>query len=256
MSSNQKPDVSGALASPTLPPSYPYYKYINSPAEMGMSGKGSLSVLGKDIDGLIAYVELLVQGSGKASKTGKPLGNKFFTNTGGTCTDPSGNKQTRSMYFDFVPDGTIPFISSGMGGAKFTAFEGLIPGALGDLEVLNPFAILNAFTEGSDPSCSNITLHVIDNSNNMSMENNFVANADIQNIDPCNFNNGTNYITNIKCNQGFSNMNMYMDIEEEYNTSSFTSLPDDIISKGYLIGLSVFGLFILYKLMLKENSRR
>ena len=56
-------------------PDYPYYKYIKTPSEIGMSPTGSLSVLGKDIDGLVSYVEVLVSGGGKASATGKPLGN-------------------------------------------------------------------------------------------------------------------------------------------------------------------------------------
>ena len=62
-------------------PDYPYYKYIRTPSEMGMSGAGNLTQLGKDIDGLINYVELLVSGGGKASSTGQPLGNKFFLKT-------------------------------------------------------------------------------------------------------------------------------------------------------------------------------
>jgi hypothetical protein len=70
-----------------LGPDYPYYKYIKTPSDIGMSDKGSLTVLGKNIDGLIAYVEVLVSGGGKASATGRPLGNKFFLKTGGKCTD-------------------------------------------------------------------------------------------------------------------------------------------------------------------------
>lgn len=61
-----------------LGPSYQYYKNIKLPDEIGMSSDGSLSALGDDVDGLIAYVELLVSGEGKASSTGRPLGNKFF----------------------------------------------------------------------------------------------------------------------------------------------------------------------------------
>ncbi|MEI6898382.1 MAG: hypothetical protein WCL00_00775, partial [Bacteroidota bacterium] len=59
-------------------PDYPYYKYIKTTSDIGMSDKGTLSQLGKNIDGLINYVELLVSGGGKASATGQPLGNKFF----------------------------------------------------------------------------------------------------------------------------------------------------------------------------------
>ena len=64
-------------------PDYPYYEYIKDPSAIGMSDKGSLRQMGKNIDGLIAYVNLLVTGKSKASATGKPLGNKFFLKTGG-----------------------------------------------------------------------------------------------------------------------------------------------------------------------------
>ena len=76
-----------------LGPSYPYYKNIKLPNEIGMSDKGTISALGKDIDGLIQYVEVLVTGNSKASATGKPLGNKFFLQTGAKCLDTKTDEQ-------------------------------------------------------------------------------------------------------------------------------------------------------------------
>ena len=70
-----------------LGPSYPYYKNIKTPSEIGMTDKGTLNALGKDIDGLINYVEVLVTGKSKASSTGGPLGNKFFLQTGAKCLE-------------------------------------------------------------------------------------------------------------------------------------------------------------------------
>ena len=103
-------------------PDYPYYKYIKTPSEIGMSGDGSLSQLGNDIDGLIGYVELLVSGGGKASATGQPLGNKFFLKTGGKCTDKSTRQDVdRYIYINNVPTGQIPFISQGLG-VNFSEF--------------------------------------------------------------------------------------------------------------------------------------
>lgn len=61
-----------------LGPTYPYYKNIKMPGQIGMTDQGTLSALGKDINGLIQYVELLVTGNSQASSTGGPLGNKFF----------------------------------------------------------------------------------------------------------------------------------------------------------------------------------
>ena len=103
-----------------LGPTYPYYKNIKTPTEIGMSDKGTIEQMGKDIDGLIQYVELLVTGDSKASTTGGPLGNKFFLKTGAKCaaidkcSDPNSDstcEQTdRFIYIDNVPSGNIPFI--------------------------------------------------------------------------------------------------------------------------------------------------
>ena len=126
-------------------PDYPYYKYIKSPSDIGMSSKGDLKTLGKDVDGLISYVELLVSGGGKASATGKPLGNKFFLKTGGKCIDKQSNQEVdRYIYIDNVPSGNIPFISSGMG-VNFSEFKGLIPGTISNLNAFNPMELFQSF---------------------------------------------------------------------------------------------------------------
>ena len=69
-----------------LGPQYPYWNNINSPSQIGMSNQGSISALARNVDGLINYVKLLVEGTGSASKTGQPLGNKFFLKTAAKCT--------------------------------------------------------------------------------------------------------------------------------------------------------------------------
>ena len=75
-----------------LGPTYPYWKNIKTPAEIGMSDRGDLQTMGNDINGLIQYVEVLVTGKG-ASSTGGPLGNKFFLQTGGKCMDIDSKKR-------------------------------------------------------------------------------------------------------------------------------------------------------------------
>ena len=45
-----------------LGPTYNYAKNIRSPNDMGMSGDGNMSALAKDIAGIIAYTQLLVEG--------------------------------------------------------------------------------------------------------------------------------------------------------------------------------------------------
>jgi len=185
-----------------LGPTYKYYNNINSPSAIGMSSKGDLNTLSKDVSGLISYVQILVEGTGKASKTGSPLGNKFFLKTGAKCTDNKNNTiQDRYIYVNNVPTGNIPFISSAMG-TNFKNFRGLIPGALSDLNAINPFSMMQSFLGGSTPPCQKITMETIDVNNKRSSETHYTTVIDIQNMDPCNFSNGINPITSVRCNLG------------------------------------------------------
>ena len=77
-------DVNG-VEKKLLGPTYPYYKNIKTPSQIGMSDKGTIQQMGKNVNGLVQYVQLLVTGKSKASATGRPLGNKFFLQTGAKC---------------------------------------------------------------------------------------------------------------------------------------------------------------------------
>ncbi len=236
-----------------LGPSYPYYKNIRSPTEIGMGTKGTIQQVSRDINGLIQYVNLLVTGNSKASATGRPLGNKFFLQTGAKCaaldkcTNPkesSSCQQTdRYIYVNNVPEGNIPFISSGMG-VNFSEFKGLIPGAMGNLNVLNPFAIMGAFMSGTTPPCQEITLQTIDVNNSSSSETHYVTVSDIQNMDPCSFPDGKNPITNVRCRESFQNA-------VAQNASPV--MPDDITDQIYFASLAGIGIYLLYRCM--EKSR-
>jgi hypothetical protein len=233
-----------------LGPTYPYYKNIKMPQQIGMSDKGTIQQMSKDVDGLIQYVELLVTGDSKASATGGPLGNKFFLKTGGkcaatdSCSDPNNistcKQVDRYIYIDNVPDGNIPFISSGMG-VNFSEFKGLIPGAMGNLNVLNPFALLRAFLSGSTPPCQKITMQTITNKNVKSSETHYVTLADITSMDPCTFKNGKNPVTKKKCKETFQTNN------------SELLMPDDPLAQLYFASLGVLGLLILYRIMEKSK---
>jgi hypothetical protein len=231
-------------------PDYPYYKYIKTPSEIGMSDSGSLSQLGKDIDGLISYVEILVSGGGKASATGQPLGNKFFLKTGGKCTDKATAQDVdRYIYIDNVPAGNIPFISSGVG-VNFSEFKGLIPGTISNLNAFNPMEMFQAFLSGSKPDCQELTMETIDIYNNKSTESHFVTLVDIQNMDPCIFPNRTNPVTGNQCRETFTNLK-----STGLDTQCYAcyKIPDDPISKIYLASLGVLGLYITYRVMAKNG---
>ena len=99
-------DLDG-LEKKLLGPNYAYYNQIKNPAELGMSTKGD--AISNNLAGLVAYTEVLVTGEGNASKPGGPLGDKFFLKTGAKCKDKeTGEQVTRSLYFNNVPDGSIP----------------------------------------------------------------------------------------------------------------------------------------------------
>jgi hypothetical protein len=236
-----------------LGPTYPYYTNIKTPTEIGMSDKGTIKQMAKDIEGLIEYVELLVTGKSKASSTGKPLGNKFFLKTGAkcgaidSCTDPNDpstcQKVDRYMYINNVPEGNIPFISSGLG-VNFSEFKGLIPGAMGNLNVLNPFAIMRAFLSGSTPPCQEITMQTIDINNNKSSESHYVTLADIQNMDPCIFPNGKNPVTGDRCRETF---------KTGVAADASPVMSDDPIDQLYFASLAGLGVYILYRIMDKSQ---
>ena len=155
-------DLSG-LENDILGPDYPYYKYVKAPDKMGMSSSGD--AISSNIAGLINYSELLLSGGGKASATGKPLGDKYFMQTAAQCKDKAtGNKVTRSLYVNNVPDGSIPFVT-GMTGESFSEFKGLLPGIVSDVSNLNPLAIFQAFMLGDNPECQQQTMEVINTDN-------------------------------------------------------------------------------------------
>ena len=231
-----------------LGPSYPYYKNIKTPSQLGMSSKGTIQQMSQNIVGLTNYVEVLVSGKSSASATGGPLGNKFFLQTGGKCVDNSvdgsNNQVDRYIYVNNVPQGNIPFISSGLG-VNFTEFRGLIPGAMSNLNVLNPFGLIQSFLAGSTPPCQEITMQTIDVNNNKSTETNFVTVTDIQNMDPCSFLNGINPITNAKCSESFTT--------GVSANAARVNMPDDPLAQLYFASLGLVGIYILYRFM--EKSR-
>jgi hypothetical protein len=254
-SANATEDTS---SSSFLGESYAYYKNIRTPLEIGMSDKGTLKQLGNNVDGLIAYTEVLITGKGKASATGKPLGNKFFLKTGGKCSATSaganGEETPRYIYIDNVPSGNIPFLSSASG-VNFTSMRGLIPGTISNLNAFNPVGLFRAFLAGPVPECQEITMETIDTYNNRSTESHFVSLADIKMITACQFPGKVNPVTNVKCRETFTNMgksnrlnaNTYSCVDHHFK------IPNDPIVQAYFASLGVFGIYLMYRLMVKTK---
>jgi hypothetical protein len=204
-----------------LGPSYPYAKFVKLPNQMGMSGDGGMSTLTNDIEGIMSYVDILVQGGGNASATGKPLGNKYFVPIQGIqctpsnkipCKDAAGNKiacpdikdglAPRSIYVDNVPTGNIPFVSAATG-TDFSQLRGLVPGIMQSAEALNPLALFGGFLQGAHPPCSYINMEVIGNDNVSRRQGGWVLDSEISGMDACTFGSGGNPLTGTPCVEAF-----------------------------------------------------
>jgi hypothetical protein len=215
---------------------YSYVQAIKSPSEMGMSDAGNLKTLEKDINGLIAYVKLLVDGPSAASRTSGPLGSQFFVPTNAKC-NVNGVSVPRSIYVDNIPKGGI----GAAPGANLPEFRGLIPGMMTGLDAIDPEKISESIMNSDSPDCIEVTLNVVDSSYNTISETNYLTITDATNIDPCSYTNFVNPITKVTCNgkQGFTNRSELL----------FEEIKHDYVSQAFLTSVGVFSIFILHLLV-------
>jgi hypothetical protein len=236
------PPTTTSTPTPTTDPKpYSYLQYIKSPSEMGMSDAGNLPTIERDINGLISYVKLLVDGPSPASKAPNngPLGNRFFVKTSAKCNATIAGIPTevdRYIYIDNIPKGGI----GAAPGANLPEFRGLIPGMMSGLDVLNPSRIAESISNSTSPECISVTLDVLDiSSNTTSSATNFVALADAQYIDPCSFTACVNPATGGTCKQGFTTRSELL----------FSEIETDHISQAFIFSFGLVGIFILHLLL-------
>ena len=103
--------------------SYDYWKSIKQPSEMGMSPGFSLGALATNVDGLLSYVEVLISGTGNASVTGKPLGNKFFLQTTGKCSETTAAQWKKERDEDEAWDKAYTEVQNKEGAKQITEDE-------------------------------------------------------------------------------------------------------------------------------------
>jgi len=236
-----------SLEQELLGPDYDYYKFIKSPSEMGMSSKGTTTALVNDFKGLAGYVDVLLFGGGTAQDGSKPLGDKFFLETGATCNDvDSGETVTRSLYINNQPDGSIPFISSTALGGDISLPKGLVPGVLSNVTNINPMQIFQAFMSGTTPDCQSIEMETIDDTNTTSTGTGYVTNTDISSMSACWFKSNKNPVTKDKC-EGFTTLN-------PSRVKPNPNMPDDALIQIYYSALGLLGIYILFKLFEKKNK--
>jgi hypothetical protein len=237
-----------------LGPDYKYYRFIRNPQQLGISGDGSIGALTDDIAGIIDYVELLVSGHGPASTTGKPLGDKFFLQTGGQCKDvKTGKLVTRSMYLNNVPSGEVNFIPAmpamNIGGL----FQGIIPGILNDIGDINPLSMFSAFMEGNEPPCAEVSLETIDENNNVSYKSGFVPINELQQLQA-----GGNIPDNTVTSEMLSEMKASSSTKESFvdmctgkANKGISVKEEDTYQKYYIAAFSLLLVYIMYRMTRK-----
>ena len=169
---------------------------INPPSSLGASSDPN--ALAKNISTIMAYIDLLVEGGGRGSKDGEPLGTRSFVKTLGKCKvvdskdSENGNLMPRESFIDNVPNGEILFLkNSGVSGNK--NMRGSIPAIVGQLEKLAevPIDLLEAITEDVHPPCQKVTLYTKDSKNNVKKESGYIPINEIKRINPCAFVEGS-----------------------------------------------------------------
>ena len=192
--------------------------FIKSPREMGMSGQTNgwgIDTIGKNMGGLMSYIQLLVTGTSKASKVAaidypisglrrhQPLGHAYFFDTGFKCTDRNGNLQNALAHINTVPLGNLPIVSAIIGG-NLQEMRGLLPSIFESVGGLNPMILLNSLDISNGEPCNrdvennanfrlpifNITKDgnsFIRNKPPVQFSNAYMFNSSVRKVDPCLF---------------------------------------------------------------------
>lgn len=258
---------------------YNYTKFIKTPKEMGIKVGDSLSNVENGVAGIFSYVKLLVEGRSKASKTGKPLGNKYFLKTTENCVNQNtGKKEKRSLYFDNVPTGNLGILKDT--GNEFSEFRGLVPGAIENVMALGKINFFSVFTETGLPKCLPVKLKTIDINNREGDDTQFVTVSDIKEISPCNFIkesndlNPKNPVTGAVCTrQGFTlqsdttneeknNAELYknyynLDDDDDADGKNMKlMMPDDVFLKVLFYSLGGLSVYVALKLLANMYKKR
>jgi hypothetical protein len=185
-----------------------YSSRIKSPREMGVTSKGKLKYLVKDVKGMLSYVDVLIDdGPWKAvkknSKKMNAIGSSALINTSTKCTDTNTNdKVDRYIYMDSIPKGTNKSL-------LFSIFY--------DVENLNPLSLLDNLN--ADNNCREVELLEREEDGDEKYNKGHVNISEIEDIHPCMFKDNTNIITKKKCREKFSSFNLHG--ITDYNSIAF-----------------------------------
>ena len=236
-----------------LGPTYHYARKINNPKELGMSSRGSLGALARDVNGLVQYMRILVEGRGQANKQGgRPLGGKFYLKTAGKCMG-GGSVRDRYIYVNNVPQGNVPFIST-IAASNFGAFQGFIPAVIENTGKMNPLSLFSGFMQKTKPPCRKLNLPA-----DGSPGSAWVADSDIADLDPGLWKVygkvSGNHVTKTPgrgcAKSAFTNMNLR--INGERSEPSELKLKKNPLANLYNLGFGVLLIYLFLHLMKKGN---
>lgn len=254
---------------------YNYSKYIKTPKEMGIKVGDSLDNVSDGVGAIFSYVKLLVEGTSNASKTGKPLGNKYFLETSENCINQYTNEKVkRSLYFDNVPTGTLGILKDT--GNEFSEFKGLVPGAIENVMAIGKIDFFSAFTDVGIPKCLPVKLKTINVNNKQGIDTHYITISDIEAISPCNFITKTNPVTEAVCtrdgftmpddntNEDINNAELYknyynLDDDSDSGMDSKNMklmMPDDVFLKVLFYSLGALSVYVALKLMANMYKKR
>jgi hypothetical protein len=165
---------------------YDYTEKIHPPtgSVMGIKEKGTWPQVGKNINGLESYFQILSKGGGKASKVNGGMGNRYFVKAVGKCKGKG--KQAgpqRYIYMDHIPT------ERSAQQAIFGEEVGIVPGLTNNVaQAMDPDNIINAVS-GGVPECVKVSLSQVNSKGKyIGHTSKWVSKSDAGDIDACWFN--------------------------------------------------------------------
>ena len=194
VSSGDDPVGAGnAILDKALGPSFDYLQTIESPEKKRVGTDGTMSQVVTNATAIFGYVDNLI--------VGPKVGNQFFKDTGGMCRLPGtkdkdgkdkgdGEVVPRSSYTNNKlggDDAAAILGPSFQKAVKGNGFDGIIPGAGGDLAAMNPLKIMNGLVLDGIPPCQPWTCPVTDIQTGVAQGNQtkFLATSLEFNMSPC-----------------------------------------------------------------------
>jgi hypothetical protein len=152
-------------------PDYSYSDSIPGPSSLGVGSNGTFGQVSTNLGAVSTYIQGMITGD-------PPLGNRFFINTGGTCTAIDGSIQSRYNYINNIPGGGSP--PAGIQDLSFLSndLRGLIPGIIEDVEGLDPYYLFTAMVADGSPPCDCYTCEVTSGDNSYFLTTNLSPDFD------------------------------------------------------------------------------